>query len=143
MRRSGLSPGASPWPEEKRRQTYAQHLQRLGGRYFSDGRRRAAWLDEWARRQRLWQEALPRDAQGHARLGFRCLDLGDQEGAQAALSKALRADPRIRGLLRARGGELEAEGRTDAAASLLQYLTSRLPDGSPAGPAAAAPGGQG
>jgi hypothetical protein len=141
MRRSGLGPGVSPWPGEKRWQAYAQHLQQLGARYFSDGHRRVAWLDDWARRQRLSQEALPRDAQGYARLAFRCLDLGDEEGAQEAVGKALRADPGILGLLRVRGRELEAEGRADAAASLLQNVGSPLPREGPAATPAAAPGG--
>jgi tetratricopeptide (TPR) repeat protein len=120
MRHSGLSPQAAPWPVEKRRQTYAEHLQQLGPRYFSDGRRRVDWLDNWARRQRLSGEALPRDAQGYARLGFRCVDLGDEEGAREALGKMPQADPATPQLLRARAGELEAEGRAEAAASLLQ-----------------------
>ncbi len=95
--RSGLAPDTRPWTEEQRRQAYAEHLQQLGPRYFSDGRRRAAWLDTWARRERLAAEALPHDAQGYARLAFRCLDLGEEQGAQEALDKALQADPVSRG----------------------------------------------
>ena len=59
VRRCRLSPNASPWPEEKRRQTYADHLKQLGPRYLADGRRRVVWLDTWARRQRLLEETLP------------------------------------------------------------------------------------
>jgi lysophospholipase L1-like esterase len=122
--RSGLSPDTCPWTVEQRRQAYAQHLQRLGPRYFLDGRRRVVWLDSWARRQRLSAEALPRDAEGQARLGFRCLDLGDEEGTREALDKALQADQAALGLIRARARELESEGRAQAAASLLQNRTN-------------------
>ena len=122
MRRSGPNSNSSPWPTEARRQTYAEHLKHLGPRYFSDGRRRVDWLDTWARRQRLSGEALPCDAQGYARLGFRCLDLGDEEGAREALGKALQADLETLGLIRARVREVESEGRAEAAASLLQDL---------------------
>jgi len=118
--RSGLSPDTRPWTVEQRRQAYARHLRQLGPRYFLDGRRRVVWLDSWARRQRLSAEALPRDAEGQARLGFRCLDLGDEAGAREALDKALQADQAALGLIRARARELESEGRAQAAASLLQ-----------------------
>jgi tetratricopeptide (TPR) repeat protein len=115
VRRCGLSPNGSSWPEEKRRQAYADHLRRLGPLYFSDGRRRIVWLDAWARRQRLLEETLPRDAQGYMRLGFRCLDLGDEEGARQALDQAVRLDAGTRGAIHARAEDLQAEGRPEAA----------------------------
>ena len=120
VRRYGLSPNASAWPEDKRRLAYADHLKQLGARYFSDGRRRVEWLDHWARRQRLLEETLPRDAQGYVRLGFRCLDLGDEEGAWQALGEGLRLDPAVLTQIRARAQQLQAEGRPEPAATLLQ-----------------------
>ncbi len=125
--RSGLCPDPCRWNEVRRRQAYAQHLQQLGSLYFSDSRRRVGWLDAWARRQRLSAEARPRDAHGYARLGFRCLDLGDEEGAREALDKALQVDQAAAlGLIRARALELECEGRAEAAASLGQNRAERF-----------------
>jgi len=118
--RSGLCPETCRWTEEQRRRAYAQHLRQLGPQYFSDARRRVNWLNAWARRQRLAAEGLPSDAQGYARLGFRCMDLGDEEGAREALAQALQTDPAAVGLIRARARELEGEGRPEAAASLRQ-----------------------
>jgi tetratricopeptide (TPR) repeat protein len=130
VRRCRLSPKALTWPEAKRRQAYADHLKQLGPRYFSDGRRRIVWLDAWARRQRLLEEISPHDAQAYVRLGFRCLDLGDEDRAWQALDQARQQDPGTLGRIRARAGELQSEGRPDSAASLLQRF-----------PAAAAAGG--
>jgi tetratricopeptide (TPR) repeat protein len=138
VRRCGLSPKGSTWPEAKRRQAYADHLKQLGPRYFSDGRRRVVWLDHWARRQRLLEETLPRDAQGYTRLGFRCLDLGDEEGAWRALGQAFQQDSGVVGLIRTHAQELEAEGRPESAASLRQRFADapkpqRAPGGSEGG----------
>ncbi len=126
VRRCGLSRNACPWTTEQRRQAYLQHLKHLGPSYFTAGHRRVEWLDGWARRQRLSAEALPHDAQAYARLGFRCLDLGDEEGAREALDKALQADPAAQALIRARARELQSEGRPDAAAALLEVKETSL-----------------
>jgi len=120
MRRSGLSPTAFRWPADLRRQAYANHLRRLGPRYLADGRRRVVGLEHWARRQRLFEETLPRDPQGYVRLGFRCLDLGDDDGAWQALGEALKRDRGMLALILARVQELQSEGRPETAASLQQ-----------------------
>src|SRR5262249_3912842 len=92
MRDSGLLARAAIWPEEKRLATYARHLEALAPRYFADGKRRVIWLEEWAQRQRLAEETIPDDARGFVRLGFRRLDLGDDEAAWGALQEALKRD---------------------------------------------------
>ena len=102
--------------------SFARHIQQLSLGYFSDGRRRVGWLDDWARRQRLAQETLPQDAQGYARLGFRCLDLDDEQGTRDALAKALQLDPSIASLIRGRARELNSEGRAEAATILNQLI---------------------
>jgi hypothetical protein len=122
MRRCGLLANAPTWPEDKRRAAYTEHLRQLGPRYLSDGRRRIVWLDAWARRQRLLEETLPHDAQAYVRLGFRCLDFGDEEGAWQAFNQALFLDRGTLGQIRAHAEQLQAEGRPQAAASLLQKL---------------------
>jgi len=119
-----LTPGATTWQEEARQHAYAAHLKQLGPRYLADGRRRVAWLDTWARRQRLLEETTPRDAQDYVRVGFRCLDLGDEEEAWKALDEALRRDSSTFGLIRARAGEIRSRGYPDSAASLLQRFAA-------------------
>jgi tetratricopeptide (TPR) repeat protein len=123
-RRCHLTPNAITWPEEARQHAYADHLKQLGPRYLAEGRRRVFWLDTWARRQRLLDESLPRDAQGYVRVGFRCLDLGDEESAWPALDQALLQDPGILGLIRARAQELQSQGCAESGTSLLQRFAA-------------------
>jgi tetratricopeptide (TPR) repeat protein len=122
LRDSGLLASSAAWPEDKRREAYARHLQNLGSAYFADGARRVGWLERWARRQRLAEENIPNDAPGHARLGFRRLDLGDEAGAQESFSEALRLDRGVTKLLEERAQQLEAEGRPERAAMLRREL---------------------
>jgi len=122
-----VTAGATTWQEEARQHAYAAHLKQLGPRYLADGRRRVVWLDTWARRQRFVDETPPRDAQGFVRLGFRCLDLGDEEGAWKALEQGLLLDPGTIDIIRARGRDLQAQGFSGSAASLIQrFATSVL-----------------
>ena len=125
-RRCGLTPAASTWPEASRRQVYADHLKQLGPRYLADGRRRVVWLEHWAQRQRLLDETLPRDAQDYVRLGFRRLDLGDEDGAWQAFDQALQRDPGTLEPIRARVEELRSEGRPESADSLLQHFAPKV-----------------
>lgn len=122
MRSAGLWPNATPWPEDERRQAYARHLTQLGARYFAQGKERVNWLENWARRERLYDETLPHDACGFVRLGFRQLDLGDETAAWKSLNEALKRDPASAGLLRDRAQELMAQGRPESAAGILQHL---------------------
>ncbi len=118
MRESGLLARDAVWSEEQRVEAYTRHLTALGSAYFADGRRRVGWLDRWARRQRLAVETVPNDAGGYARLGFRRIDLGEDDAAWVALGEALQRDLNVSGLIRVRAQELEAEGRPDRAAAL-------------------------
>ena len=123
MREGGLLAKAANWPEERRQQTYARHLEQIGPRYFSEGRQRVNWLEDWARRARLLEETLPQDARGYLRLGFRQLNLGDEEAAWLSFDEALRRDPRSAELLRKHAQELAAQGRPDYAASLRRRIS--------------------
>jgi tetratricopeptide (TPR) repeat protein len=122
MRHEGWLPRAAPWPDDARRATYTRHLTALGPAYFADGDRRVAWLDQWARRQRLAAELQPSDAAGYARWGFRRLDLGREEEAAAALREALRRSREVAPAIRDRARELEEQGRPEHAALLRQLL---------------------
>ena len=111
---------ASPaeWPEAERVKTYTRHLASLGPAYLADGKRRLAWLEEWAKRQRLAAETIPVDASGFARLAFRSVDLGDEDAARAALREALKRDTAVADLVRTRAQDLTSEGRPESAAAL-------------------------
>lgn len=122
LRARGLVASAAVWPEPQRRETYARHLEALGPAYFADGARRVGWLEHWAQRKRLAEEALPHDARSFARWGFLRLDLGDEVAAWEALREALKRDRAVAGLIRERATELEAEGRAARAAALLRQL---------------------
>ena len=112
--------GAARWPEAQRVKTYTSHLTSLGPAYLADGKRRLAWLEDWAKRQRLAAETILNDAAGFARLAFRHLDLGDETAAQDALREALKRDAGVADLVRARAQALTAQGRDDSAAMLLR-----------------------
>ena len=96
---------------------------RLRVRHFADGRRRVAWLENWARRQRLFDETLPKDARGFVRLGFKRLELGEDNAAWEAFIEALKRDPAVAPLLKEHAQELLSEGRPLAASNLLENLT--------------------
>ena len=118
----GWLPAAAEWPEAQRVKMYTSHLTSLSTAYLADGKRRLAWLEDWAKRQRLAAETIPNDAAGFARLAFRHLDLGDDAAARDALREALKRDTGVADLVRARAQALTAQGRSDSAATLLRQL---------------------
>lgn len=122
MRDRGLLARSAPWPEDKRRETYSRHLAELGPGYFADGERRLGWLENWAQRQRLTAETTPNDARGYVRLGFRRLDLGEDEAAWEALGEAIKRDHSVSNLIEGRAQELMSEGRPERAAALRRQL---------------------
>jgi lysophospholipase L1-like esterase len=119
----GWLTSAAEWPEDQRTAAYARHLATVGPAYFADGQRRLAWLEDWAKRQRLAAETIPVDAAGFARLAFRHLDLGDEDAARHALREAFKRDAGVTGLVRTRAQDLTAEGRA-ASAAVLEKATA-------------------
>jgi tetratricopeptide (TPR) repeat protein len=119
---AGIVSQREPWPEPERRAAYGRQLARLGPAYFSDGRRRVDWLEGWTRRERLFDETLPQDVSGYLRLGFKRLDLDNEEGAWQAFGQASKRDPGAAETLRHHAEELLAQGRTELAQKLLQRL---------------------
>jgi lysophospholipase L1-like esterase len=120
VREMGLVSKTGSWPEEQRREAYRRHLQQLGPNYLADGRRRVEWLENWARRERLLDETLPKDSRGFLHLGFRRLDFGDEDGAWESFREALKRDTNAPGVLREHAQELITEGREEASAELLR-----------------------
>jgi lysophospholipase L1-like esterase len=127
MRQSDLLDRSATWPDEQRRETYARHLASLGPAYFADGKRRVHWLENWARRQRLAAETEPNDANGFIRLGFRRLDLGEEEAAWQAFEEACKREGSVTNLILAHAQQLASEGRSERAASLRQFILSPSP----------------
>jgi len=125
MRELGLLSKDARWTEEKRRRSYTQHLDQLGSRYFAEGRTRVKWLEDWARRQRLFSETIPSDAVGYVRLGFRQLDLGDEVEAWKSFQEAAKRDPAVSKLLQKRAEELISQGRPQIAAAISQPVTTQ------------------
>jgi tetratricopeptide (TPR) repeat protein len=119
IREAGLLPSVAPWPDDSRRETYRRQLDQLAPNYLADGRRRVEWLENWSRRQRLFDDTLPNDAPGYLRLGSRRLDCGDEDGAWAAFTEALKLDPNVIQSLRNHAQELSSQGRPESAQKLL------------------------
>jgi len=118
----GLLSATSNWPESERRRAYARHLAHLSPNYLADGRRRVEWLENWARRQRLSDETIPKDARGWLHAGFRKLDLGDDHGASESFREALNLDPATSQALKAHVEELSSQGRPGDAGNLLRWM---------------------
>jgi len=113
--------------EHKRQEAYTRQLERLGPGYLADGRRRVGWLENWARRERLLDETLPKDSRGYLHAGFRRLDLGDDDGAWEAFAEALKRDGGAVERLGEHAKELVSQGRQAVAKRLWQWLGDSAP----------------
>lgn len=127
-----LLPTAPDWSEAARHKAYQSHLDLLPPAYFANGRRRVDWLENWAKRNKLHDETLPRDAKDFVRHGIRQYDLGLTEEAWASFATALKADPQTITPIAAHVRDLVAQGRLDPAQlENLSALTNALPSTSP------------
>jgi hypothetical protein len=122
IREMALVPTNGNWPESERRLAYASHVKELGPNYLADGRRRVEWLENWARRERLLDETLPKDTRGYLHAGFRRLDFGDENGAWDSFDEALKQDVSAANEIKNHAEELRAEGREDVATKLSRQL---------------------
>lgn len=111
------------WPENARVAAYQQHLQALPAVYFANGRRRVEWLENWARRQMLFEETQPRDARGFLRQGLRELEFDREPAAWQSFHIALEQDIGLARSLAEHVRELRSEGRTEAADRFVRRLT--------------------
>lgn len=128
VRELRLLPFTAPWSAEARRGAYHAQMRRLPANYLSNGQRRVSWLEDWARRQRLYEETLPKDARSFLRLGYRHFDFGDEPQAWDAFETALKQAPRMAKAILARAVELRDQGRPEAAERLLAGLDGRVQD---------------
>lgn len=113
----------SSWDQKS---IFEAHFKSLPRNYFSNGRRRLEWLDNWARRERLLDEIAPRDAAGFVRQGMRRYEFGNEDGAWESFSSALKHDAVIaKRLLTAYSAELRRQGRPNLSDRLDGRLNSR------------------
>jgi lysophospholipase L1-like esterase len=120
-----LLPSEKPWPAEARQAVYHRHFRELEANYFTNGRRRVEWLEHWARRQRIYEEAQPKDARGFLHQGFRYLDFGANAEAWESFRSAMEKDSSVRREIELHASELRAQGRPEVAEQLLKQLENK------------------
>jgi lysophospholipase L1-like esterase len=128
LHESGLFPVESAWSPEARRAAYREHLRRLPASYFPNGRRRVEWLDNWARRKRLFDETVPRTGRECLRHAIRQLEFGDEEGAWRLFREAMGHDPATAQQVYLHARELWTQGRPHVGQALLARLAGFVND---------------
>ncbi len=118
----GLVESNQRWTQADRRRAYRNHFRRLGPVYLANGRRRVGWLENWARHERLDEEAVPVDAQGHLRLGMKLLDFGEIDAAWREILLAMVSEPDLIDQVLTHAVTLFAQGRPDLAQEVLLRL---------------------
>ncbi len=118
----GLVSANRSWTDSQRRRAYRLQFRRLGPAYLANGRRRVGWLENWARTQRLDEEARPVDAGGHLRLGKRRLDFGELDEAWEEFALAIGKEPERIEEVFGCAYDVFAGGRTELAEQLLVRL---------------------
>ncbi len=126
-RLNSLLPLAAPLSHSQKAEAFKQHFSTLPRNYFSNGRRRLEWLDQWAQRQRLLAEVAPRDADDFIRQGMRRYEFGNSEGAWESFDQAIKSDSATaESLLQAYALELRNQGRPRLAGELAQRLNTAV-----------------
>jgi lysophospholipase L1-like esterase len=113
---------------EQLRRLYRDHMKSLGPVYFSNGRRRIGWLENWAQRQRLLDEITPVDARGMVAATIRSLDLHNFQSATESLHDAVATDEAARKMLLEHSVELFRQGRTHTSRWVLEELAEGARD---------------
>lgn len=126
--RARILPLTVNWSKADRRVAYRRHLESLPGSYFPNGRRRVEWLDNWARRNRLADEIVPRTGAEFFRQGVRQLDFADEESAWKFFRDALAQDPKTAAHLVAHARTLREQGRPMTGKALLTRLATMIND---------------
>jgi hypothetical protein len=116
--------GPATWSEADRRRAWRDHLRTLDADYLIAGHHRVGWLENWAQRQRLFDDTLPRSPEAHLRYAHRLWDFARTREAWDHYRAAMGGRPELSETLLARVRDLVAQGRVVEADELL----SGLPD---------------
>ena len=127
LRELRITPLPHQWTDAERQAAYTVEMDKLGPAYLAQGLRRVQWLEHWARRERLFDEAQPRDASGFLRAAFRHLELADEENAKEEIKEVLKRDPGLAAAAREHVNQLIAEGIPGGAARLSEWLNPGAP----------------
>ena len=119
----------SPRTSDRNRHLYRDHLRRLPNAYFSNGRRRIGWLENWAQRQRLFQETIPIDNTGEVAAAVRYAELNDFTTAAEHLLIGTLKDAVATERLLTRCASLFSEGQTEITIWLLRELSGVVVNG--------------
>ena len=122
LEETSLVTGNRTWTDAQRRHTYRRHLQQLGPAYLANGRHRVGWLENWACRERLDRETVPKDARGRLHLGQKRLDYGEYNLAWEQFQLAMKEKPRLAGDVLDHALELFKQGRGNLAEEILIRL---------------------
>lgn len=120
------SPQLARWTDDSRRIAWQDHWNSLGPNYHFDGFERVHWLENWARRRRLYNDTLPRDPASHLRYGDRLWNFGHQDEAWEHYAEALETDPSLHNQLQGRCDRLRNQGRRGEAVQLQDRLAAPM-----------------
>lgn len=124
MRENQFVDDVPAWTVEQRRNAYREYFQSLGINYWVDARERVQWLENWARRQRLYEETLPVSTQDRFRNGKRMVHFDANEHAADDFAAVLAQQPEVDPLLQF-AFELYDSGRVMTAEHLLGWLLTQ------------------
>ena len=124
MREFTLAGDVPEWTIDQRRETYRRHFETLGLNYWVDARERVQWLENWARRQRLYEETLPVSTHDRLRDGKRMVHFDANDRAADDFAAVLAQDPDVEPLLEF-AFELYDSGRARTAEYLLGWLLTQ------------------
>jgi hypothetical protein len=117
--------GLRRWADAEREAAYTSYMNGLAPNYLAAGLRRVEWLEHWARRERLLDEAQPHDGAAFLRAAFRHLELAQDEEAKTEVAETLGRDKALVAEGQRHAKALMAEGRPSAAKLLLDWLGAR------------------
>jgi hypothetical protein len=126
VREMRIVSGSRQWPEAERQAAFTAYMNTLGPDYLAAGLHRVQWLEHWARRERLFDEAQPHDAAACMRAAFRHLELAQDQDAKAELAQALTRDKALAAEAERHAARLEAEGRPNTAALLRSWIEPKI-----------------
>jgi hypothetical protein len=126
IRELQILPGLRERSEAERQIAYTSYMTGLAPDYLAAGVHRVEWLEHWARRERLWDEAQPRDAVALLRAAFRHLELAQEAEAKREIADALKRDQALAAEAQRHAKQLEAEGQASAARLLRSWIQQPL-----------------